>query len=112
MLHGLIFSRQISPKNLGGPVIILTASQTQLQLGFTYFLYFLALISINLAVLNLLPIPIVDGGLLLFLGIEKIRGKRVPDKVAIAMNYAGLAFLIGLILYVTRNDILRLLGLL
>ncbi len=107
MLKGLI-SQDIAAKNLGGPVVIFSASYSQLQLGFGYFLYFLALISINLAVVNLLPIPILDGGHLFFLSIEKIRGKPVSERVIGIFNAIGMAFLLTLLLFVTYNDILRL----
>ncbi|HPY75703.1 MAG: RIP metalloprotease RseP [Planctomycetes bacterium] len=107
-----LFSRQISTKNLGGPIVIFTASHNQLQLGFGYFLYFLAIISINLAVINLFPIPILDGGYLFTILIEKIIGRKIPDKVLEYASYLGIALLISLMLYVTYNDILRVLGLL
>lgn len=106
-LKGL-FSRKISTKNLGGPVMIFTASYDRLQMGAAYFIYFLALISINLAVINLLPIPVLDGGHIALLLVEKIRGKAVSEKVMTWVNYAGLFFLLALIIYVTGNDILRL----
>lgn len=110
MLKGL-FNRSISSKNLGGPVAIFDATYKFLQFGLGEFIYFLALISINLAVLNLLPIPVLDGGHLLFVALEKLRGKPVPEKVMIWSNYAGLLFLLSLIVYVTINDICRLIGL-
>lgn len=110
MLRGL-FSRDISAKNLGGPIIIFTASYNQLQMGLGYFIYFLALISINLAVINLFPIPVLDGGLLAILLWEAIRGKKVSEKILIGFNYLGFALLLSLLLYVTYHDILRLIGL-
>ncbi|HNZ66174.1 MAG TPA: site-2 protease family protein, partial [Planctomycetota bacterium] len=97
---------------LGGPIVIFTASHNQLQLGFGYFLYFLAIISINLAVINLFPIPILDGGYLFTILIEKIIERKIPDKVLEYASYLGIALLISLMLYVTYNDILRVLGLL
>jgi regulator of sigma E protease len=106
-LKGL-FSKRISSKNLGGPITIFSASYTFLQFGVGDFIYFLALISINLAVLNLLPIPILDGGHLVFVTIEKLRGKPVSEKVIGVVNYIGFILLITLMLYVTYNDILRL----
>ncbi len=70
-------------------------------------LYFLAIISINLAVLNILPVPVLDGGHLLFLGIEKIKGSPVSERVLAIANYIGLALVLSLMIYATRNDILR-----
>lgn len=106
-LKGL-FNKRISSKNLGGPITIFSASYAFLQFGIGDFIYFLALISINLAVLNLLPIPILDGGHLVFVTIEKLRGKPVSDKVIGFVNYIGFILLISLMLYVTYNDIVRL----
>ncbi len=103
-----IFSQNISAKNLGGPVLIFKASYSQLQQGLGHFLYFLALISINLAVINLFPIPVLDGGLLVFLLIEKIRGKPIPEKFQIAATVVGVFLLLSLIIFVTFNDIARL----
>lgn len=108
MIKGL-WKKQISTKNLGGPVVIFQASHSQLQLGFGYFLYFLAIISINLAVINLFPIPILDGGYLFILLIEKIIRRKIPDKVLTIANYIGMFLLLSLMIYVTYNDILRLL---
>ncbi|NUM36419.1 MAG: RIP metalloprotease RseP [Candidatus Brocadiae bacterium] len=110
MLRGL-FSRQIAAKNLGGPIIIFTASYSQLQMGLGYFIYFLALISINLAVINIFPFPVLDGGILFLLLIEKIRGKRISEKILIWFNNIGIALLLTLFIYVTYHDILRLIGL-
>ncbi len=109
MLRGL-FSRQISAKNLGGPIIIFTASYNQLQMGLGYFIYFLALISINLAVINIFPLPVLDGGILVLLLLEKIRGKKISEKILIWFNNIGIALLLSLFLYVTYHDILRLIG--
>ena len=86
--------------------------RSQLQLGIGYFIYFLALISINLAVINLFPIPVLDGGHLLMITIEKIQGKKVAEKILLVLNYFGFILLLSLIFYVTYNDILRLFGLL
>lgn len=107
MFKGL-FTRRISPKNLGGPISIFVVSHTYLQMfGIVEFIYFLALISINLAVLNLLPIPVLDGGHMVFVTLEKLLGRPVPEKIVIRANYVGFMLLMGLILYVTFNDVVR-----
>ncbi len=106
MLKGLA-SQQVSSKTLGGPITIFAASHSYLQLGLGRFIYFLALISINLAIVNLLPIPILDGGHLLFLAFEKITGRPVSENVMIWALYMGFLFLLFLIVYVTANDIER-----
>ncbi|MCZ6690681.1 MAG: RIP metalloprotease RseP, partial [Planctomycetota bacterium] len=103
-----IFNRQVSPKNLGGPVMIAQASYRFATQGFGTILYFLGIISINLAILNVLPIPVLDGGMLFFLAIEKIKGSPVQEKYMIIANYFGLALLLSLMLYVTFNDIMRI----
>ena len=75
----------------------------------TTFWYFLALLSVNLAFVNLLPIPVLDGGHLLFLLIEKVKGSPVSTKVFGYSQVIGLVFVLLLVLFVTYNDILRLL---
>lgn len=94
--------------NLYGPVGILQAgTQIARDSGWSPFLFFLGLLSVNLAVLNLLPLPIVDGGLLLFLLIEKIKGSPVSPAIQNAVNYLGLALLAAIFLMVTYFDIMR-----
>jgi regulator of sigma E protease len=68
----------------------------------------MAIISINLAVINILPVPVLDGGHLLFLGIEKIKGSPISEKTMAIANYIGFALIITLMLYATKNDIMRL----
>ncbi|WP_372366968.1 RIP metalloprotease RseP [Candidatus Uabimicrobium sp. HlEnr_7] len=109
MLKGL-FSRKVSSKTLGGPVTIFAASHTYLELGMGRFIYFLALVSINLAIINLLPIPVLDGGHLILTAAEKINGKPLSQRTLIWINHAGFLFLLFLIIYVTANDIQRVFG--
>ncbi len=80
-----------------------------MQWGFSRFLYFLALLSINLAFVNVLPIPVLDGGYLTFLLIEKIKGSPVSTKVLTYSQVLGLVFVLALVVFVTYNDILKLL---
>ncbi len=105
-IRGFI-SKKISTKALGGPVLIAQASYASAQSGIGKLMYFLAIISINLAVLNILPVPVLDGGHLLFLGIEKIKGSPVSERVLTIANYIGLGLVLSLMIYATRNDILR-----
>jgi regulator of sigma E protease len=79
------------------------------RFGFVYLLSFTALISINLAVINLVPFPALDGGRLLFLLIEKIKGSRISPKIANTANAIGFALLIILMLVITYHDIAKLL---
>jgi regulator of sigma E protease len=93
--------------NLRGPVGIIDTGTTIAQQGFPYLLFFLGLISVNLAVINFLPIPIVDGGHMVFLAWEKITGKPPSEKVQIYSLYAGLA-VIGFVFIATFYfDVLR-----
>lgn len=98
----------ISTRNLGGFITIFMGADHSLDAGPGTFVLFLGIISINLAVLNLLPIPVLDGGLLLLLGLEKLRGGPLSEKTAAICQYAGLALILPLVLFVTYNDIARL----
>ncbi len=104
-----LFTSPQSIQNVAGPVGIVVLAAQATSLGFIYFIQLLALISINLAVLNLLPFPALDGGRFLFLMIDKLRGKPVPRKVQAWVNSAGFIILILLMVFVTVKDIGRLL---
>jgi regulator of sigma E protease len=104
-----IFTSPQTIQNVAGPVGIVVLAAQATSLGFIYFIQLLALISINLAVLNLLPFPALDGGRFLFLIIDKLRGKPVPHKVQAWVNAAGFVILILLMVFVTVKDIGRLL---
>lgn len=100
----------VSAKELGGPIMIYQITTTTARFGSPGdLLSITALISVNLAIFNLLPLPVLDGGHLLFLGIEAVRRKPVSAKVMEWVQQAGLVFIIGLMLFVTYNDIGRLL---
>jgi regulator of sigma E protease len=104
MLRGL-FSGQISPKNLAGlPRIGGMAYQTA-SMGIVPLLQFLGMLSINLAVLNFLPIPPLDGGQIAFLVAEKIRGKPLPDSALTVLMIAGLVLVVFLMLFTILQDI-------
>ncbi len=105
-----ILSGGVAAKNLGGPIMIVSTSASLIQQGLMKFLWFLAVVSVNLCFLNLLPIPILDGGLILFLLIEKIKGSPVSERVMVWAQVAGLALVLGLVIFVTYNDILRLIS--
>lgn len=91
--------------NITGPVGIVGMVGDVRELGFTYLLVFTALISINLAVINLLPFPALDGGRLLFVGVEAITRRSIPPLVFNALNTAGFAFLIFLMIIITIRDV-------
>ncbi|MBI5409939.1 MAG: RIP metalloprotease RseP [Nitrospirae bacterium] len=98
----------VSAKQVGGPILIVDAAAKAASVGaFTYF-NFIAIISINLAILNLLPIPVLDGGHIMFFGIEALRGRPLSDKIITAANKVGMALLLMLIAFVFYNDIIRI----
>ncbi|MGB8656428.1 MAG: RIP metalloprotease RseP [Candidatus Zixiibacteriota bacterium] len=97
-----------SVKLLGGPLFIVQTAGETARSGFVDLLSFLALLSVNLSLINILPIPVLDGGHLLFLVIEKIKGSPLTLKQRATAQQIGLAFLVLLIVFVTYNDVLRL----
>jgi regulator of sigma E protease len=98
----------VSPKNLMGPVGIITASyRIVAEQPLVYYVYFLGLISAVIAVFNFLPLPPLDGGLVVLLIIEKIKGSAISERVQTIIAYGGWALILTLILYVTVNDIIR-----
>ncbi len=108
VFYGL-YQAVFSPENVLGPVGIFGAAVDTGELGIIYLFQFLALISLNLVVLNILPIPILDGGRLLFIIMEKIRGKRLSLETENRANALGLAFLLTLIVLITIKDVAGLL---
>jgi regulator of sigma E protease len=105
---GKLVSKQVPPQQLAGPVGIVQMSGLVAMGGLSPILDFMALIGINLAVLNVLPLVITDGGLLLFLLIETIRRKPLSVKRQMLINRIAIAFFIFLFLFVTYNDIKRI----
>jgi len=108
-LKGIVF-RDISPREIGGPILIGQVSGRFARLGFDALISFMAFLSVNLAILNLLPIPVLDGGHLMLLFLEGIRGKPVPLALRIRLTQVGLFLLLGIMVLVVANDILRVLG--
>ena len=105
---GKMASRKVSANNLSGPLGIIPVSGFLALQGISQILNFMALIGINLAVLNLLPLVITDGGLLLFLLIEAIRRKPLQVKTQMVINKIAIAFFLLLFLFVTINDVKRI----
>lgn len=99
---------QVAAKNLGGIIRISQVSYQAAKKGFAWFFYLMAMLSVNLAVVNLLPVPVLDGGHLLFLLIEKVKGSPVSARVHGYSQVLGLVFVLMLVLFVTYNDILQL----
>jgi regulator of sigma E protease len=106
-LRGMITGR-VSVKNLGGPVMIANVAYRVAGYDFWEFIFFLGLISINLAVVNFLPIPVLDGGHMVFLLYEKLRGRPASEAVRVGATYAGLALILSLFVLVMWLDVSRL----
>jgi regulator of sigma E protease len=105
---GQILTGSRPVKELGGPLKIAMFSGEQLSLGWRNFVGFVALISINLAFINLLPIPALDGGHLAFYAAEAVRRKPVSPRSQEWAFRTGIAFVLALMLFVTINDIVSL----
>jgi regulator of sigma E protease len=109
-LYGMISpSGRISPKTMSGPLTIANVSYRVAGEDFWQFLLFIGMISVNLAVVNFLPIPVLDGGHMVFLILEKILGRPVPERLFHIAMYIGLAIILGLMIFVIALDIQRLL---
>lgn len=106
-----MFQGSVSTSNMMGPLGIVVNGASIAFKGTDWLIWFLAMISANLAVVNFLPIPIVDGGLFTFLIIEKIQGKPLSPKVQMIAQYVGFAMIISIFLLVTYQDIRRTIGL-
>ncbi len=109
-MQRMIFTHSVGVENISGPLGIIDLGGKVARTGFVEFLFFLAIISANLAVINFLPLPIVDGGLMVFLIIEKLKGSPVSLRVQIATQMIGLFLIIGAFLLVTLNDAIRMWG--
>ena len=103
-----LIQRIIPAETIGGPILIFQMAGQQASHGLLNFFAFMAVISINLGILNLLPIPILDGGHVLFLCLEVIRGKPLSERVLILAQRVGLAIIITLMVFAFYNDIMRL----
>jgi regulator of sigma E protease len=103
----MLVSGEVSSKLIGGPIFIAQQSGREAQKGASSLFFFMALLSVNLAVLNILPIPILDGGHLVFLAVEKIKGSPLSMRARGVAQQVGMVFLLSLIVFVTYNDILR-----
>lgn len=106
-----LFERTLKIENLKGPVGIAHVGTLLADRGFVWMLFFMAVISVNLAVINFLPLPIVDGGQFLMIVYEQIRGRPVPIPIQNAVTMAGFLLIASLFLIVTFNDVKNLLGL-
>ena len=103
---GQIFKGNISVKqSLGGPILIAKSATQRAEMGLISFLHFIALLSVTLAVVNILPIPALDGGHLIFIIIEAIIRREVPIKAKMVVQQIGLGIIILLMVFMFYNDI-------
>jgi regulator of sigma E protease len=103
-----LFQAKISVKVLGGPLMIAEVAGIKARAGLQDFIWVMALISLNLAIINLVPIPVLDGGQLLFFGIEGLRRKPLSLRFREACQWAGITAMVALMILVFYNDIHRL----
>jgi regulator of sigma E protease len=108
MLRSLAEGR-VSPKAVAGPILIPKMLFDSAAAGWIYLVQLLGILSINLAVINFLPIPPLDGGQMMFLIAEKIRGKPLPDSAVIVGSWMGLLLVVALMVFVLFQDVTRLL---
>jgi regulator of sigma E protease len=109
-MMGKMVTGDLSLKNLSGPVTIADLAGKTVRVGWYAYVSFLALISISLAVLNLLPIPVLDGGHLVYYGLEAIKGKPLSERFMEWTQKAGLALIMMMMAVALFNDFSRLLG--
>ena len=100
---------EISSKNIGGPIMIASASGTAAERGLPDIMFFVAILSINLGILNLLPIPILDGGHLFFFACEAVLGRPLAERQREFTQQVGIVLLFGIMIFAFFNDIQRLL---
>ena len=103
-----MIQKVIPTSELGGPIMIAQLAGKQMEAGWLNLVYFMGIISVNLGILNLLPIPILDGGHLFFYTMEAIRRKPMSMKAQETMQQIGLVILVSLMFFVFYNDIVRL----
>ena len=106
---GDLVTGRSSAREVGGPILIGEISGRAARAGFWELLSFMAIISINLAIFNLLPIPVLDGGHLLFLGIEAVRGRALSVQARMRFTTVGMVFVLALMVWAVGNDVLRVL---
>ena len=110
LIIGYLITGNLGLNSLAGPVGIFGIVGTAADAGIWSVLSLIALLSVNVGFINLLPIPAFDGGRLLFIIIEKIKGKPVDPKLENTIHAVGLFLLMALMLLITYNDIIRLIG--
>lgn len=102
-----LFQQRVSIKHLGGPIMIFRMGYSAAGTSLSILVFFLGILSVNLAVLNFLPVPPLDGGQMVYLIAEKVRGRPLPDTAIYAGQWIGLALVLCLMVFVTYQDIYR-----
>jgi regulator of sigma E protease len=110
MIYQLIF-QGVVPRDVAGPIGIFQITGTAVKFGFLSVLQFLGVLSINLAVINILPLPALDGGRFVFIAYEAVTKRKPNARLEARIHAAGMVFLLGLILLITINDLLRIIKL-
>jgi regulator of sigma E protease len=106
---GKMITGELSLKNITGPITIADYAGQTARMGPSPFLTFIALVSISLGVMNLLPIPVLDGGLLLYYSVEVLTGRPLPERIGEYAQRAGVGLLVMLMALAVFNDVVRLL---
>ena len=104
----LIFTGRMSMDMVGGPIRVVQMASESARWGASYFFAFMAYLSLNLAVLNLLPLPILDGGHLLLLGLERMRRRGLSERALLIWQQVGLIFFVGLAVFLLMRDVIML----
>jgi len=105
---GMLVRGRVKAKYVGGPIRIVQLAGAEAERGVSAQLLFLTMLSMNLAILNFLPIPALDGGHMLFLTAEAIRGRKLDEALEMRLTFAGVLALLGLMVFVFANDLLNL----
>lgn len=100
----------MAPKDLAGPVGIFAVTSEAAKVGILALINFIGILSVNLAILNIIPFPALDGGRLLFIGVEAFLGRKVVPKVESVIHTIGMVVLLTLLLAITAHDIQRLIS--
>ncbi len=103
-----LIQRIIPAETIGGPILIVQMAGEQASQGALNFFFFMGVISINLGILNLLPIPVLDGGHLVFFAVEAVRGRQVSQRVVINAQRGGISVLIAIMAFALYNDLMRI----
>ncbi len=106
---GKIVTGLVSARNLSGPLTIAQVASDSAEVGYEYYVSLLALLSVGLAVLNLLPVPVLDGGHVVYATVELVTGRAIPERVQVVGLQIGLAFVASITVLALYNDVMRLL---